>query len=347
MVGRPTPTVATLKVARHVQRGESPSAANFELTDSTPAAALAEGCVRLRLTHLSIDPWYLGLIMPGLYGWCDAIPEGKTFTGTAVAVVAESKHADYKVGECVTSFLPFQTDVVSDGAGLTKLGATTPVDALSIFGGPALTAFFGLEDVARPKQGEAVVISAAAGSVGSIVGQLCKARGCKVIGFAGSPSKCKLLTEELGFDAAIDYKNSANLAAELAAVLGDAAVDVFWDNTSGPVATAVYAAMAAHGRVVLCGNIASYTSGGGGGGGSGLEERNHLILEKRLRVEGILVSEFFARMGEAMPTLLKLHATGQLRARAHVVHGFENTVDAFLGLFAGTNTGKTIVALTE
>lgn len=199
-----------------------------------------------------------------------------------------------------------------------------------------------------PQTQDVVCISAAAGSVGSIVGQLCKERGCRVIGFAGTDAKCGVLTSELGFDAAINYKNgnlSNALRAALQALPDPATgVDVFWDNTSGAIADAVYEEMSNHGRVVVCGNIASYARGAGKTEAEGsLEDRNHLVLERRLRVEGILVSEFFPRIAEAMPTLAALHGAGKLKARAHVVEGFRETVNAFLGLFVGANTGKTIV----
>merc|ERR1712232_137364 len=133
-----------------------------------------------------------------------------------------------------------------------------------------------------------------------------------------------------------------DLPERLRAALGDARVHMFWDNTGGPIADTVYDQMADHGRVVVCGDISSYTPGAPKGD---LEHRNHTILERRLRVEGILVTEYFPRMGDAIPTLVKLHSQGKLQARSHVVKGFENTVDAFWGLFTGSNTGKTLVEL--
>lgn len=331
-----------LIVVRHLGPEDGPTPDNFAFEEFAAPGPLSDGSVRLRLTHLSIDPWYIGLIKPGMYSWCSPISAGQVFTGNAIARVTESKNPGFEVGDVVMGFLPFQTECDHDGGGLNKLGDTPPAEAMSVFGGPAITAFFGLEDVGKPTAGDVVVVSAAAGSVGSIVGQLCKERGCKVIGFAGGEVKCNMLTGELNFDSAIDYKGCADLSDQLRSALGDARVNVFWDNTGGPVADAVYDHMADHGRVVVCGSISSYVPGGPKGD---LEHRNHVILERRLRVEGILVSEYFPRMGDAMPTLMKLHAAGKLHARAHIVRGFQNTIDAFLGLFTGQNTGKTLVEL--
>ena len=355
----PAGGVLALQVAKHVSPGEAPSAANFRIgtvptTSLDPRSELKDGQVHLKLTHISMDPWYLGMIKPGLYSWLSPTPVGNGLWGTAVATVTQSRFKDLQVGDVVSGFLPLQTEARVDGAtsGLANIGQTKPADALSVFGGPALTAFFGLKDVAAPKTGEVVCVSAAAGSVGSIVGQLCKDRGCHVIGFAGSDAKCAVLTNELGFDAAINYKNPGlpqALAAALKGLAGGSEsnaeakaprVDVYWDNTGGVIAEAVYDQMADHGRVVVCGEIASYVKGGKKGD---LEHRNHIVMERRLRVEGILVSEYFARIQEAMPTLVKLHAEGKLKARSHVVHGFQNTISAFLGLFEGANTGKTVV----
>eukprot|EP00658_Telonema_sp_P-2_P063604 TRINITY_DN52363_c0_g1_i2.p1 TRINITY_DN52363_c0_g1~~TRINITY_DN52363_c0_g1_i2.p1 ORF type:complete len:196 (-),score=29.69 TRINITY_DN52363_c0_g1_i2:187-774(-) len=191
---------------------------------------------------------------------------------------------------------------------------------------------------------DSVVISAAAGSVGSIAGQLCKAMGATVIGFAGGGAKCAHVIDTLGFDVAVDYK-AEGFADKFAEALGGKRVNVFWDNTSGPIAAAVYPMMADHGRVVLCGEISAYNSTTANEEALSHAQVNHLILERRLRVEGILVTEFFPRIGEALPTLIQLHSEGKLAGTAHVVNGFENTVTAFLGLFEGKNTGKTIVAI--
>ena len=346
--------VRALQVAKHVGPDDvAPSAANFCIGElpSLDASELEEGHVHLRLTHISIDPWYLGMIKPGLYTWLSATPIGNVMWGTATATVTQSRFPQFKVGDVVSGFLPIQTEVRVDGAtsGLAKIGTTRPSDALSVFGGPALTAFFGLKDVASPKAGEVVCVSAAAGSVGSIVGQLCKEYGCRVIGFAGSESKCAVMKNELGFDAAVNYK-TPELDKALASALRSFAdengeiprVDVFWDNTGGVIADTVYEQMGDHGRVVVCGEIASYVKGSPKGD---LEKRMHAIMERRLRVEGILVSEYFARIHEAMPTLTKLHASGKLKARAHIVNGFDSSISAFLGLFSGANVGKTIVKI--
>ena len=338
-----------LKIASHVGPTGAATADNFAVED-VPAPVVPKADLQLRLTHISVDPWYLGLIKPGLYTWCDALPVGCPMMGTCVARVAHG-NAKFPTGTLVTGFLPFQTLQNHNGDGLNALAvgdgddaAGVAVDSLSIFGGPALTAFFGLEDVAKPKAGDVVVISAAAGSVGSIAGQLCKAKGATVIGFAGTDAKCAHLREVLKFDAAINYK-AADWTSQLDTALAGGKANVFWDNTSVLIAAAMYPRMADHGRVVLCGEISAYGDGAAAAadGAPTHHAVNHLILEKRLRVEEILVTEFFPRIGEAMPTLVKLRGEGQLASSPYLVAGFDNTVAAFLGLFEGKNTGKTIV----
>jgi NADPH-dependent curcumin reductase CurA len=235
-----------------------------------------------------------------------------------------------------------QEQVVSDGQGATKVdGSAAPLSTyLGALGMPGLTAYFGLLDVGALKEGETVLVSGAAGAVGSIAGQIAKVKGCRVIGIAGGPDKCALLTDELGFDAAIDYR--AQDVRKALRELAPDGIDVYFDNVGGEILDAALTALAMHARIVICGAISQYNNEGGMRGPS-----NYIaLLVRRARMEGFIVFDYAKRYGEAARELGGWIASGQIKVKEHVVKG---TVDDFPEtlemLFRGENVGKLVLEL--
>jgi len=207
---------------------------------------------------------------------------------------------------------------------------------------PGRTAYFGLLEVGEPKPGETVVVSGAAGAVGSVVGQIAKLNGCHVVGFAGSDEKVDWLTDDLGFDAAINYKTTDDYSAALAEAAPDG-VDVYFDNVGGPITDAVFPQLNLDARVAVCGQIAHYNAETVPTGPRKLPQ----IIAPRAKVQGLLVSDFVTRFGEASEQLGKWVGSGKLTHRETIVEGLENAPDAFLGLFSGDNIGKQVVRVDD
>jgi NADPH-dependent curcumin reductase CurA len=217
----------------------------------------------------------------------------------------------------------------------------SPVDALSALGWTSLTAYFGLEDVGKPVAGETVVVSGAAGATGSVVGQLAKLKGCRVIGIAGGPEKCEWLTAELGFDGAIEYR-SEDVSSRLKELCPNG-INVFWDNVGGEILEAALNRLALHARVVFCGRISAYNDRAPAPG-----PRNYInILTRRARVQGFLVFDYLERMPEAMAELGSLLRSGKLRTREDLREGLDSAPSALVDLFTGANTGKLIVHIAD
>jgi NADPH-dependent curcumin reductase CurA len=209
---------------------------------------------------------------------------------------------------------------------------------LSVYGIAGLTAYFGLLDVGKPKAGETVVVSAAAGSVGSIVGQIARIKGCRVVGIAGGKDKCNWLTSELGFDAAVDYKDGAVFKALRAAAPNG--IDVYFDNVGGDILEACLAQMNNHGRIACCGAISQYDGAPSATGPRGVPG---LIVVKRLTMQGFIVMDYMDRRDEALRDLQSWVASGKLKVQEDVINGLENTPKALIGLLAGENRGKRMV----
>src|SRR5712692_9172290 len=224
---------------------------------------------------------------------------------------------------------------------LTKMPKVEPMThLLSVYGIAGLTAYFGLLDVGKPKAGETVVVSAAAGSVGSIVGQIAKIKGCRVVGIAGGKDKCNWLTSELGFDAAVDYKDGAVFKA-LKAAAPDG-IDVYFDNVGGDILEACLSQMNNRGRIACCGAISQYDGAPSAHGPRGVPG---LIVVKRLTMQGFIVMDFMDQRDEALTDLQSWVAAGKLKVQEDVINGLENTPKALIGLFAGENRGKRMVKL--
>jgi NADPH-dependent curcumin reductase CurA len=323
------------------------TAANFRLVE-TPvpdAAALAEGQVLVRNHYLSLDPYMRGR-MNDTRSYAKPQPLDAVMGGGTVGEVAASRHPGYAPGDKVVGMGGWQQWVVVDA---NQPGAMRKVDTsrvplsayLGAVGMPGVTAWYGLVKLIAPKAGDTIVVSAASGAVGSAVGQLAKVRGCRAVGFAGGADKCAYVERELGFDACIDYKAHRDPAA-LAAALKEAApqgVDGCFENVGGAVLDATMQHMNDFGRIALCGMIAGYD------GQPIPMAAPALILTRRLRVEGFIVSEHMDVWPEALNELGTLVATGKLKYRESVAEGLAAASEAFLGLLKGRNFGKQLVKL--
>jgi NADPH-dependent curcumin reductase len=310
---------------------------NFKLVE-TPLEPLAEGEVRVRNHFLSLDPYMRGR-MDDSKSYAASQPLNEVMIGGTVGEVVESKNPKFAVGDKVVGIYGWQEFGTSDGKGLRKVDDThIPLSTyLGPVGMPGVTAWLGLNKIIEPKAGETVVVSAASGAVGSVVGQLAKAAGCRAVGIAGGADKCRYVTETLGFDACIDYK-AGNLHDDLKAALPNGA-DGYFENVGGEILDAVLSRMNAFGRIALCGMIASYD-------GSPMPlKKPALLLTQRLKVQGFIVSESPEVWPEALTQLGGLVAQKKLQYRETIAQGLENAPEAFLGLLKGKNFGKQLVKL--
>jgi len=317
---------------------------NFRLIEA-PVPAVAEGQVLVRNHFLSLDPYMRGR-MNDAKSYAQPQPLNAVMQGGTVGEVVESKHANYQAGDKVVGFGGWQQYCLVEGGapGMLRKVDTThiPLSAyLGAVGMPGVTAWYGLMQICQPKPGETIVVSAASGAVGSAVGQLAKAKGCRAVGIAGGADKCRYVVEELGFDACVDYKAYADPKA-LYQALKDATpdgVDGCFENVGGPVFDAVLARMNAFGRIALCGMISGYD-------GEPIPlKQPQLLLTNRLTLRGFIVSEHMDLWPQALKELGGLVAAGKLKYRETVANGIESAPEAFLGLLKGKNFGKQLVKL--
>ena len=320
------------------------TAANFKLvaSDTRP---LADNEVLVRHHYMSLDPYMRGR-MNESKSYAQPQPLDQVFQGGTVGEVVESKNPKYAVGDKVVGFGGWQEYSVVDASqpGALRKVDTTHVPLshyLGAVGMPGVTAYYGLVKIIAPKEGETLVITAASGAVGSAFGALAKARGCRVVGIAGGADKCKYVTDELGFDACIDYKQHPDVKS-MSAALKEACpkgIDGYFENVGGYIFDAVLLRCNAFARVALCGMIAGYD-------GAPLPLANPaLILINRLKIEGFIVSEHMEVWPDALKELGTLVATGKLRPRESVAQGLASAPEAFLGLLKGKNFGKQLVKL--
>ena len=319
-------------------------AENFKLVESS-VPDLVDGQVLVRHHYLSLDPYMRGR-MNDAKSYAAPQPLDAVMQGGTVGEVVASKNAGYAVGDKVVGFGGWQQFSVVDAAtpGMLRKVDTThvPLSAyLGAVGMPGVTAWYGLTQICKPSAGKTIVVSAASGAVGSVVGQLAKARGCRAVGIAGGTEKCAYVVDELGFDACVDYKAHKDpkaLYEALKAATPDG-VDGHFENVGGAVFDAVLARMNAFGRIALCGMISGYD------GEPIPMKQPQLILTNRLRVEGFIVSEHMQLWPEALKELGGVVATGQLKYRESVAQGLAAAPEAFLGLLKGRNFGKQVVKL--
>ena len=317
---------------------------NFKLTSSeTPA--LEDGQVLVQHHYLSLDPYMRGR-MNDSKSYAAAQPLGQVMGGGTTGVIAESRNTKFAVGDKVVGMGGWQQYSVVDAnavGALRKVDTThIPLSAyLGAVGMPGVTAWYGLMKICEPKAGQTIAVSAASGAVGSVVGQLAKAKGCRVIGFAGGANKCKYVVDELGFDACIDYKaypDSKALYAALKEVTPDG-IDGYFENVGGVILDVVLSRMNAFGHIALCGMIAGYN------GEPVPVTQPQLFLMSRITMRGFIVSEHMEHWPEALKELGGLVATGKLKFRESIAQGIESAPEAFLGLLSGKNFGKQLVKL--
>jgi NADPH-dependent curcumin reductase CurA len=305
---------------------------NFQL-QKTPLPTPGEGEVLVKNLWLSLDPYMRGR-MSDVKSYVKGVDLGELMVGQTVGEVLESKHPKLKPGDKVLTQLGWQLYGATQEA--TKVDERAPLSYyLGVLGMPGMTAYFGLKEIGQPKAGETVVVSAASGAVGSVVGQLAKIWGCRAVGIAGGQEKCDYVTRELGFDACLDYK-AGNLRDELRGLK----IDVYFDNVGGEILDLALARMNLFGRIVVCGSISDYNAT------EPYRVKNwRAILVNRLKVQGMIVFDWKDRYGEALKALAGYLAAGKLKTRESVVEGLANAPQGLIALLKGGNFGKQLVKL--
>jgi NADPH-dependent curcumin reductase len=305
-----------------------------------PVAPLKDGDVLVRQVLLSLDP--TNKVWASQDSYLPAVPLGDVMRGFGIGVVEESRDAAFSPGDVVQGMFMWQLFATLSGAGLNQLPKGVPLAAfMGVLGPIGLTAYFGLLDIGKPKAGETLVVSAAAGAVGSLVGQIGKIKGCHVVGLAGSDDKCRWIKEELGFDAAINYKTE-NMQAALKREC-PRGIDIYFDNTGGEILNAALALINMHARIPLCGAISQYTATGPVPGPANLFN----LISRRGRMEGFIVLDYLARAGEAIPELSAWMQSGRLKFRLDVANGLKEAPRAVNKLYEGGNMGKLVVQVSE
>jgi hypothetical protein len=307
-----------------------------------PVAAPADGQVLVRTVYLSLDPsnrvW-----MNEADSYLPALALGDVMRGGAIGIVEESRQAGFAPGDLVQGVFGWQQYAAIPGPALSKLPKGLPVPTTAFFGllgHIGLTAYFGLLDLCHPKPGETLVVSTAAGAVGSLVGQIGKIKGCRVVGLTGSDEKCRWIKDDLGFDAAINYKKE-NVPESLRRHCPDG-IDIYFDNVGGEILEAVLNLVNLKARISVCGMISGYNSDNSEPGPSNLA----MLIIKRVRMEGFICTDYLDRAQEAFTEIIGWFLAGKLKYRVDVVQGLENAPRALRKLFDGSNTGKLIIQVS-
>jgi len=309
---------------------------NFRL-EKGPLPKIGDGEVLVKNLWLSLDPYMRGR-MSDTKSYVKGVDLGEVMVGQTAGEVVESRHAGFKPGDKALTQLGWQLYGKAKGEELNKVESTrAPLSYyLGMLGMPGMTAYFGLKEIGQPKTGQTVVVSAASGAVGSVVGQLAKLWGCRAVGIAGGREKCDYVTRELGFDACIDYK-AGKLRDELKELKG---IDVYFDNVGGEILDLVLTRMNLFGRIVVCGMIADYNAT------EPYRFKNlRAVLVNRLKIQGMIVFDWKERYGEALKALGGYYAAGKLKTRESVVEGLANAPHGLIALLKGGNFGKQLVKL--
>ncbi len=311
----------------------------FEVRE-VPVGEPADGEVRIKVGFVSLDPAMRGWVNEGR-SYVPPVGIGEVMRAYAVGIVDASRHPDYKVGDAVQGVLGAQSYAIVKGGGrLVKVDPKlAPLERwVGGLGMPGWTAYFGLLEVGQPKEGDTVVVSAASGAVGSIVGQIAKIKGCRAVGIAGGPEKCRYVTDTLGFDACVDYK-AGDLAGQLAAACPKG-IDVNFENVGGEILDAILPQMNVFGRVAICGMISAYNVTAAPQGPANFRA----VLTQRLRIQGLIVSDWASRIPEAIATLGAWHAEGRLHIREDVrTGGLGAFVETLNLLYTSKNNGKLVL----
>jgi NADPH-dependent curcumin reductase CurA len=318
----------------------APTRADFTIADA-PLPDPAEGEVLVRGIYLSLDPYMRGRIS-GVRSYAQPVEVGAVIEGRVVGEVARSRDPAFREGQFVLGGYGWQLYSAVPARGLLKLDPDeAPLStALGVLGMPGLTAYVGVDEIGKPQPGETVVVSAASGAVGAVVGQLAKRAGARVVGIAGGADKCRWVEAELGFDTCIDHR-SADLGAALDTVCPKG-IDVYWENVGGAVQQAVFSRLNDFARMVLCGMVAEYND---------VEPRPGPNLmsavRRRLKIQGFIVSDRWQRFAEYRAMAAPLLKSGELKYREDIVDGLDRAPEAFIGLLQGRNFGKLVVKLAE
>lgn len=322
----------------------APSVDDFDVRRG-PKPSPGEGELLLRTRYLSLDPYMRGR-MSDAPSYAEPVPVGGVMVGGTVSVVEESRHPDFEAGDHVLAMSGWQTYAVSNGEGLRKL--ELPEDRLSLalgaLGMPGFTAWWGLNRIGEPKEGETLVVAAATGPVGSMVGQLAKRAGLRTVGVAGGPEKCAYAVDALGFDVCVDHRSEG-----FAAALGEACpdgIDVYFENVGGKVLEAVMPLLNAHARVPLCGLVAHYNATSLPEGPDRTPLLLGLLLRKKIRMQGFIIADHFDQFGAFAKDVAPAVLSGEVKVREDVVEGLESAPEAFIGMLSGKNFGKLVVAVS-
>ena len=318
----------------------APTTADFDIADG-PTSDPADGEVLVRGIYLSLDPYMRGRIS-GVRSYAKPVDIGSVMEGRVVGQVVRSRDPGFREGDYVYGGYGWQLYSAVPGKDLIKLDPNeAPLStALGVLGMPGLTAYVGLSEIGRPQRGETVVVSAASGAVGAVVGQLARRHGAQVVGIAGGPDKCRYVEGELGFDSCIDHR-SADLGAALDRACPNG-IDVYWENVGGAVQQAVFPQLNDFGRMVMCGMVAEYND---------VEPRPGpnlmAAVRKRLKIQGFIVSDQWQRFSEYRAMAAALVRNGELKYREDIVEGLDRAPEAFIGLLNGRNFGKLLIKLGD
>ena len=323
----------------------APTPENFHLTE-TSIPTPQQGELLLKTVYLSLDPYMRGR-MSDKKSYAEPVGINEVMVGGTVCQVTASHHPDYQVGEWVLAYSGWQDYAVSNGEGLIKLGMnpTHPSYALGVMGMPGFTAYMGLLDIGQPKQGDTIVVAAATGAVGSMVGQIGKIKGCRVVGIAGGSEKCQYAKETLGFDECIDHR-AADFAQQLADACTDG-IDIYYENVGGKVFDAVLPLLNTGARIPLCGLISQYNATSLPDGPDRMNMLMGQLLVKRIKMQGFIIFDDYAhRYDEFAQQMSQWLAEGKIHYREDRVEGLEQAPQAFIGLLEGKNFGKVVVKVS-
>jgi NADPH-dependent curcumin reductase CurA len=318
-----------------------PKLSDFRL-ETGPVPEAGEGQVLLKTLWLSLDPYMRGR-MSTAKSYATPVELGDVMVGGTVSEVVASKHPEFTAGQVVLGATGWQEYALSDGKGLRRLDpALAPLSsALGVLGMPGMTAYTGLLTIGQPKPGETLAVAAATGPVGATVGQIAKIKGCRTVGIAGGPEKCRYLLEELGFDAAVDHR-APDMAERLKEVCPNG-IDIYFENVGGAVWDAVFPLLNDFARVPVCGLVAQYNATSLPGGPDRTPVLMRAILTRRLTLRGFIVGDFAAQAPEFRRDMAAWVKEGRIKVREDVVDGIENAPQAFIGMLKGRNFGKTLV----
>ena len=318
-----------------------PSPENFRL-EEFPVPVPVDGEILLRTIYLSLDPYMRGR-MSDAPSYAAPVAIGQVMEGGTVSEVVASKNPDYKPGDKVLGQTGWQSHAISSGKGLRKLDpAAAPLSyALGILGMPGMTAYFGLAEIGKPKAGETLVVAAATGAVGSVVGQIAKIRGARVVGIAGGEKKCAFAKSELGFDECVDHR-AADFPTQLTAAC-PSGIDVYFENVGGRVFEVVAPLLNTYARVPVCGVIAQYNAAVGVQDANWVPALMRSVLSKRLTLRGFIVSDFYPRYSEFASEVVGWVKSGKLKYREDILDGLESAPRGLVGLLRGENFGKRLV----